>query len=259
MTGKINDKRAQLVVKDNNLIQKAKFNLTPTQQKLISYVISLIKPTDRELQKYEISIMDFCYLCGIDKNHFYSDFKDIIDDLDNKAFWIKTDTKVFKFRWFSEVEYMPRQGKVKVMLNSNIKAYLIDLSKNFTRYELYNILALKSKYSTRLYEIFKSYAFQRVKEIDLEELKELLCATNYSFRDFRRDILDKATAEINHFTDIDVSYETVSQGRKVVAIIFHIKPKDTFDTYNSYVNTIDEINRRNKQVKGQMSIYDLEN
>jgi plasmid replication initiation protein len=143
------------------------------------------------------------------------------------------------------------------MLNSNIKQYLIDLSRNFTKYELYNILALKSKYSIRLYELFKSYAFQRVKEIELEELKELLGAVNYEYRDFKRRIMDKTCEEINYYTDINVSYEAITKGRKVVAIVFYIAPKERLEGYAAYWNTIEEINKRNSIPKGQMSIYDL--
>lgn len=248
--------RTHLVVKDNALIQKARYSLTPTQQKLIAYVISLIKPTDKEFQKYEISVADFCQLCGIDKRYFYSEFQEIIDDLDNKAFWVKTDTKKFKFRWFSEAEYLYKRGKVAVMLNSNIKAYLLDLSKNFTKYELYNILALKSKYSIRLYELFKSYSFQKVKEFEIEDLKDLLGASNYEYRNFNRRILVKAIEEINYYTDILVSYETITRGRKVIGIRFKIIPKESWEGFIAYRNTIEELNKQNNQIKGQMSIFD---
>ena len=87
----------QLVVKHNDLIQKSRYNLTITQQKLIAYVISLIKPTDTDFQRYEINVADFCELCGIDKNYFYSEFIDIIDDMDSKTFWVKTDSKIYPF------------------------------------------------------------------------------------------------------------------------------------------------------------------
>ena len=71
---KLDEKRDYRVVKANDLIQRARYNLTVNQQKLIAYVISLIKPTDKELMMYEISVADFCELCGIDKTYFYTEF-----------------------------------------------------------------------------------------------------------------------------------------------------------------------------------------
>ena len=249
--------RNQLVVKDNALIQRAKYNLTVNQQKIIAYLISKIKPTDQELQKYELSIQDFCELCGIDKTYFYSEIKEIVDNLDNKSFWVESESKIFKFRWFSEVEIIKGSGKVNILLNSNIKKYLIDLKENFTQYELYNVLALKGKYSIRLYEWFKSYSFMREKTIEINELKTILIAEHYkNFKDFRNRVLTKAIKEINQYTDIEVEYNTVNSGKKVIALIFHIKFKEALERYDSYINTIEQINKRNKQIKGQMSLYD---
>lgn len=253
----IMNQQSQLVVKHNDLIQKSKYNLTITQQKLIAYIISLIKPTDKELKKYEVSVSDFCQLCGIDKRYFYTDFKDLIDDLDNKAFWIETDEKLFKFRWFLKAEYMKKQGKVLLLLDDDVKKYLIDLKEKFTVYELYNILALKSKYSVRLYELFKSYAFQKEKVFLIDEFKELLLATNYNnFKDFRNRVLEKAIDEINFYTDLDVSYETITKGRKVIAVKIYIKKKEMAENLKAYRNTIAEINKRNNQISGQISMFD---
>lgn len=253
----IGSDRNQLVVKDNDLIRKARYNLSVNQQKIIAYLISKIKPTDKELQKYEISIQDFCEICGIDKTYFYSEIKDIVDNLDNKSFWVETADKLFKFRWFSEVEIIKGSGKINITLNSNIKKYLIDLKQNFTQYELYNILALKGKYSIRLYEYFKSYSFMYEKKIGIDELKQVLQAEHYvNYKDFRNRVLEKAVKEINEYTDINVSFNTENKGRKVIALIFYIKRKEAIDRYISYTNTIDKINRREKQIQGQISMFD---
>ena len=253
----IQKQQAQLVVKHNDLIQKSKYNLTATQQKLIAYIISLIKPTDTELQRYEVSVSDFCTLCGIDRNYFYSEFKDIIDDIDTKAFWIETPEKVFKFRWFLKAEYLKKKGKVRLLLDDDMKKYLLSLQETFTQYELYNILALKSKYSIRLYELFKSYAFQREKTLKIEELKQMLIAEHYTnFKDFRLRVLDRAIEEINYYTDLNVSYEAIKKGRRVEAITLKIKRKESFDGMLAYRNTIDEINKKNKQITGQIGMFD---
>ena len=254
----IESERNQLVVKDNDLIQKARYNLTVNQQKILAYLISKIKPTDKELQKYEISIQNFCELCGINKEHFYTEIRDIVDNLDNKAFWVETKEKIFKFRWFSEFEIIKGSGKIYIVLNSNIKKYLIELKENFTQYELYNILALRGKYTIRLYEYFKSYSFLHEKKIEINELKKILQAENYiNFKDFRNRVLEKAIEEINEYTDINVSYTTENKGRKIIALTFYIKRKEPMDRYISYTNTIDKINEKEGQVKGQISIFDI--
>lgn len=252
--------RNMLVVKHNDLIQKAKYNLTATEQKLILYAISKIKPTDKELDKIEIRVEDFCSICGIDKTYFYTEFKEIIDNLDAKSYWVQTDEKLFKFRWFSEAEYVNGEGKVRVLLNTNLKKYLIDLKDHFTEYELYNILALKSKHSIRLFELFKSYSYQSYISFDIEEFRKLLYIDTVTYKNFNNlkvKVLDRAIEEINHYTELEVEYKTITKGRKVIEIAFYIKRKGTLDSYISYRNTIDKINEINGQIKGQMTIYDL--
>jgi plasmid replication initiation protein len=212
---------------------------------------------------YEISVADFCELCGIDKRYFYTEIKEIVDDLDNKSFWVETEEKLFKFRWFSEFKYLKKKGKMKIQLNSNLKNYLVDLYQHYTQYELYNILAIKGKYAIRFYELFQSYfmtknAKKTTKTVDIIELKKLLMAEKYeNFVGFRRRVLEPSIEEINTYTDLTVEYNYIKTGKFITALEFNISRKQYPSNYAAYTSTIERINKRNKQVKGQISIFDL--
>lgn len=249
-----------LVVKDNDFIQKASYNLTAEQQKLLCFVISKIKPTDKEFERYTISALDFASLAGIDRRHAYRDFKKMIEALDNKATWIKIGDDTIRFRVFSESEYNERQGSITVILNSRLKKYLLDLSHNYTMYELWNILSLKSKFSLRLYELFKSYAYKSKIEFDYEELKDLLCAKHYTvYSKFKERVLEKGIQEINTYTNLIVEYEVIKEGKnhKVKRIDFNIKQKHSLEAYKAYRKTAERINKENHQIEGQLGIFDL--
>lgn len=247
-------KLGQKVVKGNELIQRAKSDLTVVELKLISYVVSLIKPTDNEFQKYEIKISDFCELTGTRSNNIYKEFKRLIDSLDDKAFWIKTNDQYLKFRWFSESTYMINKGTIQVVLNSQIKKYLFDLKKNYTSYELYNVMAFKSKYSIRLYEILKSYAYKSPIEFNIEDIKATLGASKYSaYKDFKKRVLLVAVDEINTYTDLQVTYDcidsfgtimTTSTGRKIASIKFHISHKQPLEKYAAYLKVLDKLEKK---------------
>ena len=56
------------VVKSNDLIQKARYNMTVQQQKLILYAISKIKKSDLPDQRYELSIDE---ICSVDTHMLY--------------------------------------------------------------------------------------------------------------------------------------------------------------------------------------------
>lgn len=253
-------KRDYMVVKENDFIQKASYNLTAEQQKLLAFVISKIKPTDKEFERYTISALDFANLAGIDPKNAYRDFKAMIEALDNKATWIKIGDDTIRFRVFSEGEYNERQGSISVVLNSRLKKYLLELSHNYTSYELWNILSLKSKHSIRLYELFKSYEYQHDKTFDYEELKSLLCVESYKvYSMFLQRVLNPALEEINLLTNLNVTFEPIRKGQhhKTVGIRFLITKKKQLQAYQAYRQTAERINKRNGEFPGQLSLFDL--
>ena len=56
------------VVKANEIIQKAKFDLGLMEQKTFCYAVSKIKPDDAPNTEYIFSINEYCDVCGINRN-----------------------------------------------------------------------------------------------------------------------------------------------------------------------------------------------
>lgn len=244
------------VSQSNELVRNTQMKLTATQHKFVAYMISKIKPEDSELKEYSIKVADFCELTGIDKNWFYSEFIKIIDDFDNnKTFWIDDKDSLRKFRWFADTRYVKSSGEVKVIPAPTLREHLLQLESNFTEYELYNIMALKSKYAIKLFELFKSYQYLKHRYFEIEELKLLLDAENYvNFYNFRKRVLEPAINEINEYTELDVKYDIYYKGKKVVGIDFIIEKKDMKAEHLSYRKTIEKLkdkNKNNVQIKGQ--------
>lgn len=233
-------KKEYLVVKGNELIQKSRFELSLQEQKTIAYICSMIKPIDTldrinrvpfQLE-YEFSIRDYCKVCGIDYNNGknYTDIKNTLKQLRDRSMWISLENgDETVVGWLDRVTTNKRSGIAKVRIDDRLAPYLFELQEKFTKYELYNILAMKSAFSIRIYELMKSYAFQGTKIFYIDELKHLLMVNKIKsyerFPDFRRYVLEKAQEEINRLTDLTISYETITKGRKVVKIKFLIKQK----------------------------------
>ena len=88
----IDKSRSMIVVKSNALIQQTRYELSLQEQRILLYLISKIKPDDTEIKETEISIIDFCKVCGIDytKNKAtYSYVKSILKNLADKSNWIE--------------------------------------------------------------------------------------------------------------------------------------------------------------------------
>lgn len=221
------------VVKQNDLIQKSRYNLSMQEQKIILYLITKIKPEDTDLHLYEFKIKDFCEIYSIDmtsgKN--YAMLKDTIKKLADKSNWVTIKTEnggevETLLRWIEKPYIDKKSGTIKIRLDRDMKPFLMELKERFTVYNLYYTLAMKSKYSIRLYEILKSYEFQKSCTFEVEEFKKILCAENYRlFGHLKEKVIDISMREINEFGDISVNYEVKKQGRKIHKIRFTIKTK----------------------------------
>lgn len=228
-------KREYLVVKSNNLIQKTRYVLNAQQHKIILFIVSKIKESDDELKMYELDIKELCDICGLDSNgKNYANFKDSLQALAQKSFWINTPEKDMLVRWFERLTIHKENNKatkVSLRLDDRLRPYLLNLKQYFTSYEIINVLAMRSKYSIRLYELFKSYANLGSLILSVEELRKLTeCSDKYKeYRRFRIRVIDTAIEEINSYSDILVNYTQIKNGKRIVRIKFEIEKKDIND------------------------------
>ena len=241
--------REYVVAKSNEVVRKSRYELSTQEQKAIAYICSLIKPRSVKeiamgvppILEYEFNIRDYCRICGIDydNGNNYIKIKASLKGLRDKSYWLMledgTETTI---SWINKVNCNKRSGIVKIRLDEDMIPYLFDLKEKFISYGLFSILAMKCQYSIRIYELLKSYTFQKSKTFEIDQLKKLLMVENiksYSnFKDFRNRVLDKALKEINLYTDIEVAYETELKGRKVVKVKFIMRKKDADDIGFSY-------------------------
>ena len=57
--------------------------------------------------------------------------------------------------------------------------------------------------------------------------------------------------------ELNVSFEPVFKGLKVIEIAFKIKFKETMDRFIAYTMTRERIDRENEQMLGQMTVDDI--
>ena len=231
-------RKEYLVVKSNRLIQKSRFELSLPEQKTIAYICSLIKPINPAdavagvpyQLEYEFNVREYCKVCGIDEDNGknYSNIKNILKGLRDKSMWITLPNgETTTLSWLSKATISKGSGHVRIVLDPDMVPYLFNLKTEFVAYQLMYVTQMQSKFSPRLYELFRSYAWQKNICFELDELKHLLMIEDKKsyerFPDFRRFVLEPAVREVNAFTDIQVEFEFVKKGRKVTHIKFKIQ------------------------------------
>ena len=229
-----------IVRKSNDLIQNAMYSLTLSQQKLMLHIFAMIKPSDTELPRYEMSIYEFLKLCGVDPHNgsMYKQVKTNIEDIANaKVQWIRLagTQKITMFRWLSSATIDEGTGKIVLTLDQSLKPHLIQLKEFYTTMNITYTLPMKSQYSIKIYELCKSYQnlyLEKKKKGEplvwsIETLKKQVDCNASNWAHVRRTVLDKAKSEINGKTDILFDYAVYEKDRqRVIAISVTIEPVD---------------------------------
>lgn len=204
-----------------NPLIEAKYKLPVIEQKILHMLIAQIDFTDEELKFYSFYVSDF--LTIFDEKNYTRQVKKSLDTLLNTKIKITKEKSFLETHWLSSAEYF-EGGKIELEFSEKLKPFLIQLKKEFTKYNVAEINKFKSKFSIRIYLLMKQYQPLKERIINIEELKEMLQVSNFypEYRNFKQKVLKIACEEINKLSDLKIEYEEIKKGRKVDKIKFYI-------------------------------------
>ena len=225
------------VVWQQNRLAEARYELTPREQKLVLYVISMIEPEDEFFKLHKINVKHFAEIAGLDSNALYKELREVALQIKSKPLVINghiepgdTNPTQLITSWFADVVIQANgDGYIGVSISERLKPYLLQVKREFFRYRLAYVLHLRSGYAIRLYQWAKRWQYAGKRRISIDELRvvmgtvELTSKGNISktllalYKDFKKRALLPAVTEINQKTDIFVSFvENKIKGAKTV-------------------------------------------
>lgn len=216
-----------IVAKDNKLIN-SKYDLSLNEQKIMLVMASLIQPSDQSFNRINLKASELSALLGITPEAMYKDLPKVTKNLLKKVIEIKDNSNLIQTHFVSTAIYNKGDGTITLKFSDEIRPFLLQLKELYASYKLENVLTLKSKYSIRFYEILKSHSFKSEYIMTIDELRELMCLTQKSYdryNNIKNKIVNVAIEEINEKTDINVNYEEVKEGRKIISLKFYIYTK----------------------------------
>ena len=226
---------------------------TLSEEKAFAYIISHIKPTDTDLAPIEFDIKEFCDMCGLTAQQYYTHVKETLDRLMSRRLWLQRENgREDGYPYLIHVGLDSGKGKGTVDIHPNLAPFLLQLKGNYYQFTFHSILAMKSVHGIRLYKLLKSlYYKNRDVELEVDTLKgHLDCLGKYSkFYDFRRKVLNPALTDINMYSDLQVDMEPKKTGKFITSIVFHVidltregMPEDMAEAKERYRNVEREIN-----------------
>ncbi len=218
------------VVESNDIINKARHDLTARELKLMDFVISKIRPEDTKFNVIKTSMYELTKVLNIKQNgKNYGDMAKSIGELRKKEVLVYDEERkvITQTGWVQSADYH-ENGQVEIELFPKLAPHLLGLKNNYTQYLLIDTAKLKSKYSILLYKLMRECDRNKGKSIAIlqgtpEEFKEWLGAPEtYDYKRLKDNILKKAVEEINlKIEDMDLEIFQARYGRKVVQVEIH--------------------------------------
>lgn len=234
---KNNDKAIVLIKKSNNLVEsRYKFDIWETR--FFLSILAQIRKDEADLRKYRIWYKDIIKTFGLNSGDAYASLRDAAKSLIRKpvrtSYYVDGVKREQEASLITQIDYMA-EGKdgsasheyIDVMVQDNMKPFLLQLQKNFTAYDLRNVVKL-GVYSVRMYELLKQYESIGTRTLTIDEMKIMFELTHeyQKYNDFYRWVIKPSEAEINRYTDILIlDIEKLKEGRKVTALRFKFRKK----------------------------------
>ena len=230
-----------LIKKANDLIEsRYKFDVWETR--FFLSVLAQIRRADDELHQYRIWYKDVIKTFGLKSGDSYALLRGAAKSLMGKSFFVSYEEngveRERQYHILREVDYMKAgQGKkgkavenneyIDVIVEKKMKPLLLQLQKNFTAYDLKNVVKL-GVYPVRVYELLKQYQTIGKRTLKVGEMKRMFELNDQYklFGDFFRWVIKPSIRQINKHTDLFISdVEKIKEGRRVVALRFYFHAK----------------------------------
>lgn len=220
------------VTQANELIE-ASYKLSLEEKRLVVAAISKIDSRNKIPDTITIHADEYALFFDLNPKNAYQQLRAAARNLYErtiKLYELDANGKPIEkeTRWIDQKAiYAPGSGKVVIGFSARVTPFLSELKQKFKGYKLENIKALKSPYSIRLYELLYQYRDIGRRFITAEQLRSLFQTgdTYPRFADLKRWIITPAIEELNHKTNLDVSYELEKKGRSVHKIWFDFAEK----------------------------------
>lgn len=219
----------EIITKDNRLIG-ANYQLTLVEQRVLLSCLAQVDSRNRveQSESFEVLASNIVDMVGDDGGNTYRDLKRAIDRLFERKITYQENGQTIKLRWIWKATYAEKEGKVTIFFSPDILPYISELSARFTSYKLEHVAKFKTVHSLRIYELLTQWTSRGTKEIELDELRRILCISYPNFKDLRRDVIQPAVAEINKHSNlwVEVGYRSMGRKKTHVQFSFGIKGQD---------------------------------
>lgn len=198
-------------------------------------MISMINASDEKFKQYSVKVADVAFFMQIDVKNAYREIDKITNLLMSRVLHIPIDSGDgwYKTHWVSTALCL--KGQITFEFDHRLLPYLTQLKSRFTSAPLDVLVRFSSARTMRMYLLLKQYELIGSRTVSVESLRIMLGAKAPCYEEFKKfnaQILKKAQKELSSIdkktglpkSEISFEMDYVRKGRKVVDVVFNIKP-----------------------------------
>ena len=256
-------------------------NFTHSDYQIFLHLVSKIGGVDefgKYLQPHQLerehvlTAKEFSAVFNTNIDNSYKVLRKAVDKLmtTNLKVERRQSLELWKINVCSMAKYNKNEGRIIIKFTDDIMPYLAQVRKKFVLYNLKEISNFGSLYTTRLYELIQEFKETGWILKSVEQLREIFTVGEKfkAYKDLKRHTFAHACQEINDNYDMDLRFEEIKEGRKVVAVKFLFKKtlvhkvtnRKTGIEKNVYVKPKARIKKKQsipEVLEGQLSFDDL--
>ncbi|WP_312339159.1 replication initiation protein [Anaerospora hongkongensis] len=226
--------------------------------KVIQGVLSVIVPTDTDQYVYLIPSRSIAKAMGISPNKCQQKVKDCMNRVMDYKVSIPEPDGTLRGRWVVNFKYIDGVGDVRVRLDPDLVPYFTSIARrNAKVYAIYGGPArFTCDYTPELYSLFLWNCDVAMPfRVTVEFMRNMwrLDGKHKAISSFNQRCLFPAIDDINDFTELNVKYEPIYDGRKIVAYDFWISLKEGVDSPKREYQELETIMN-----DGQITLFDTE-
>ena len=215
--------KSSMAVTQSNPLIESRYKLSLSEIKLFLWMVKEVQPGDKDFKTYRVYIKDFIEAIDSKRPDLYTSAKTITKGFLSQV--IELENGTLQTHFMSMVKYYPGEAYIEYRFDKALKPYLIQLKKQFTTYDIRNVIDCRYSVSVRIYQLLKSFEGIGERTITLKDLRfMLMLEKEYTrFYDFRRFVLERSMKDLKKTSDLFFEYTLNKRGRKIHSVTFIIK------------------------------------
>lgn len=218
----------ELTISKANSFVEASYQMTLDEMRVLSLTLGVFDPTNPKMG-FDLTVSDFCKTFPeVNPDIAYTQVQNAIRKISKRWMTLVDNEKEFtEVSFVTKKTYFKQEGRFYIEFHKELMPYISNLKQRYTTYQLVNIGAFNSTHTIRLYELMAQYKNLGCREISIDGLKDWLQIVNKypRYNSLNEWVITPAVKEINEKSDLNVSYEPIKRGRKIIALKFTIKTK----------------------------------